>query len=174
MEFRCGDFQRRLRKPVSDTVRARDLQREGTNKEMGNAVSQRNFLNYTRHSFPSLFNPYFLHLKIFQKSAKTNALLGRDIWFYWFHRSFRWKFVVFVSKREKKKTKFDGRKKKEAIQSRKSETTRYPFIRFLLFFRPFLTNFFITTRSKTRNEQSPWNKRRIFQAEEKSTTIHAC
>lgn len=103
MEFRCGDFQRRLRKPVSDTVRARDLQREGTNKEMGNAVSQRNFLNYTRHSFPSLFNPYFLHLKIFQKSAKTNALLGRDIWFYWFHRSFRWKFVVFVSKREKKK-----------------------------------------------------------------------
>lgn len=39
-------------------------------KRWGNAVSQRNFLNYTRHSFASLFNPYFLHLKIFV--AKTN------------------------------------------------------------------------------------------------------
>lgn len=39
-------------------------------KRWGNAVSQRNFLNYTRHSFASLFNPYFLHLKIF--IAKTN------------------------------------------------------------------------------------------------------
>lgn len=112
MEFRCGDFQRRLRKPVSDTVRARDLQRGGTNKEVGNAVSQRNFLNYTRHSFPSLFNPYFLHLKIF--AAKTNALLGRDIWFYWFHRwSFRWRFAVLVSKKgEKKRNSIEEKRRK--------------------------------------------------------------
>lgn len=36
--FDAGIFKdgfNRLRKPVSDTVRARDLQREGTNKEVG-------------------------------------------------------------------------------------------------------------------------------------------
>lgn len=82
---------------------------------MGNAVSQRNFLNYTRHSFASLFNPYFLHLKIFL--AKTNALLSRYIL-----------LILLISSVFSLKI-CDGRKKKEAIQSRKSETivTRYPF-----------------------------------------------
>lgn len=82
---------------------------------MGNAVSQRNFLNYTRHSFASLFNPYSLHLKIFL--AKTNALLSRYIL-----------LILLISSVFSLKI-CDGRKKKEAIQSRKSETivTRYPF-----------------------------------------------
>lgn len=102
-------------------------------KRWGNAVSQRNFLNYTRHSFASLFNPYFLHLKIFV--AKTNINCCRteiySIDFIDFIGLFAENLQFLFQEKEKKRTKskFDGRKKKEAIQSGKNETivTRYSF-----------------------------------------------
>lgn len=141
-------------------------------KRWGNAVSQRNFLNYTRHSFASLFNPYFLHLKIF--IAKTNINCCRteiySIDFIDFIGLFAENLQFSFQEKEKKEIEIRWKKKERSDTKWKKWNNRDSLFvhRSLLSFWSFLTDSFITARSKTRNEQLPRNERRIFRAEEKS------
>lgn len=168
--------------PVSDTVRAKDLQR-GTrvkaNKEIGNAVSQGNFLNYTRQfACTATMSVFFLLESAYNKNQPSSAawllpnlnllcaLTISSIFLLW-------KLVAFVLDEQKTKQNlfvlFCSKKKSEEKRGERVTTVArsLPVHRSLLSSRAFLTNSFITARSKTRNEQSPWNKSRIVHAEEK-------
>lgn len=168
--------------PVSDTVRAKDLQR-GTrvkaNKEIGNAVSQGNFLNYTRQfACTATMSVFFLLENAYNKNQPSSAawllpnlnllcaLTISSIFLLW-------KLVAFVLDEQKTKQNlfvlFCSKKKSEEKRGERVTTVArsLPVHRSLLSSRAFLTNSFITARSKTRNEQSPWNKSRIVHAEEK-------
>lgn len=178
--------------PVSDTVRVKDLQRGArvkANKEIGNAVSQGNFLNYTRQfACTATMSVFFLLESAYNKNQPSSAawllpnlnllcaLTISSIFLLWKLVAFvldeqktkQNLFVLFCSK--KKKWREEGRKRKNRKIQRERVTTvarSLPVHRSLLSSRAFLTNSFITARSKTRNEQSPWNKSRIVHAEEK-------
>lgn len=100
--------------PVSDTVRAKDLQRGArvkANKEIGNAVSQGNFLNYTRQfACTATMSVFFLLESAYNKNQPSSAawllpnlnllcaLTISSIFLLW-------KLVAFVLDRNKNQTK---------------------------------------------------------------------
>lgn len=142
--------------PVSDTVRVKDLQRGArvkANKEIGNAVSQGNFLNYTRQfACTATMSVFFLLESAYNKNQPSSAawllpnlnllcaLTISSIFLLWKLVAFvldeqktkQNLFVLFCSK--KKKMKRRGEKEEEQKDSerksnnRGSIVTRPPFL----------------------------------------------
>lgn len=199
---RTGNFFSKtlLTEPVSDTVRAEDLQsgsRAKANKETEGTRSREETFLITRGHFATTSACSSRRVRsAWQKRTEQRGPPSRNSLLCAFTISSifpLWKLAAFARDGAKNRTKSvrslfcsggkGGEKKRkekngQRVPERKSNNRwldRYPFRRSLLSCRAFLTDSFITARSKTRNERSPWNKSRIFQANEKpAATIRAC